>query len=422
MKLKNDKSEMIEKHIKDPEKLKEAKAEFKKIDKKLQKLQLEKSKLEAEINKEMLKPMTVIVGLAVFVIMAITVVNLVIGVVDFVKFFKEQGHDIDVISAIIFSQRILLSVVESVICFLIGVFLFARMRKKGAISCLVAISVLFFYGVLTISSIGLQLEFWICLAEIVILMLLSAYLDPVLIQERILRGKRSYLKVHVEAQEGILGRDLSGKGYIKLNMVNFFWIFFITSIFGIWIEYVYCGIVDHVWCVRNGMVFGVFSPIYGFGAVLISVALNRFHKKNPILIFLAAAFIGTAFEFFVSWYFEFSFGIRPWNYSHTFMSLDGRVNLAFWFFWGVLGLLWVKVFMPLVLKLINLIPWNLRYSLTAVFFVLMLLNSIITLQAFNCWQQRSRSKPVVTEIQQFYEKNFNDSFMEEKFPNMVIEK
>ena len=35
------------------------------------------------------------------------------------------------------------------------------------------------------------------------------------------------------------------------------------------------------------------------------------------------------------------------------------------FFWGVLGLAWVKLMLPWLLRLIQRIPWKIRYSLTA---------------------------------------------------------
>lgn len=61
---------------------------------------------------------------------------------------------------------------------------------------------------------------------------------------------------------------------------------------------------------RAGFLFGPFSPIYGFGACIITVILNRFYNKNFILVFIISALLGGFFEFFVSLYLETCFGIR----------------------------------------------------------------------------------------------------------------
>lgn len=61
---------------------------------------------------------------------------------------------------------------------------------------------------------------------------------------------------------------------------------------------------------RAGFLFGPFSPIYGFGAVIITVILNRFSNKNIILVFIVSALLGGFFEYVVSIYLEYCFGVR----------------------------------------------------------------------------------------------------------------
>ena len=102
---------------------------------------------------------------------------------------------------------------------------------------------------------------------------------------------------------------------------------------------------------RAGLLFEPFSPIYGFGALLMTIALNRFHDKPVWVVFLVSAVIGGAFEYFTSWIMEFSFGIRAWDYSGTFLSIDGRTNFVFMVMWGVLGVAWIKLLLPRLLKL-----------------------------------------------------------------------
>ena len=75
--------------------------------------------------------------------------------------------------------------------------------------------------------------------QLVILLTLSVTIDPSLHQERELQRKLRVQEDRDAAEEGMLGRDPEGKGYIELNFFNLFWVFFVCSILGLIIEVVY---------------------------------------------------------------------------------------------------------------------------------------------------------------------------------------
>lgn len=115
---------------------------------------------------------------------------------------------------------------------------------------------------------------------------LLSYIDPSLSEERELQRKLRDMETRASADEGTLGRDETGRGYIKLDFFNLFWIFVVCSLVGIATETVYVFALDGCYQNRTGMLWGPFSPICGFGAVLMTIALNRFHDRSPVAIFL----------------------------------------------------------------------------------------------------------------------------------------
>lgn len=258
---------------------------------------------------------------------------------------------------------------------------------------------------------------------LVLLIALQSYVDPSLAEERELQRKLRDMETREAAEDGTLGRDESGKGYIALNFFNLFWIFVVCCILGLIIETLYHFVVVDPGHYQNraGLLFGPFSPIYGFGAVLMTVALNRFHNKNVIIIFLVSAIIGGAFEYLTSWFMQFAFGIVAWDYSGTFLSIDGRTNGMFMAMWGLLGVVWIKLLLPWMLRLVNLIPWNWRYTLTSICAVLMIADGAMTLLALDCWYQREAGAQQETAIAEFMNKHFDNAFMEERFQSMSID-
>ena len=224
----------------------------------------------------------------------------------------------------------------------------------------------------------------------------------------------------------MLGLDKTGKGYIELDFFNLFWIFVVCCFLGLIIETVYHMIIidPGVYEDRAGLLYGPFSPIYGVGGVMITIALNRFHKSNPVVVFLAAAFIGAAFEYLVSWWMETSFGITAWDYTGTFLNIDGRTNFKFFCMWGCLGIVWLRWILPKLLALINRIPWNWRYSLTMVATALMLVDCGLTLASLDRWFERQADMgdaPVTAAIEGFCDEHYDDEFMENRFQTMSID-
>lgn len=267
--------------------------------------------------------------------------------------------------------------------------------------------------------------------QLVILIALSATVDPTLRQERELQRRLQDMLDRDAAAEGMLGRDETGEGYIKLNYFNLFWVFFVCSVLGLILEEVWHMVVvdPGVYQDRAGMLFGPFSPIYGFGAVLMTMALNRFYKKNPLIIFLVSALIGGAFEVFVGWFMQTSFGVVSWSYSHIRLFgmpdpiavlTGGRTCTPFACMWGLGGLIWIKVLLPRLLKLINMIPWKRRYSATVILTAVMLIDGVMTLQSLDYWYQRVNGTVRNIPVAQFYDKHFDNEYMENRFQSMTM--
>ena len=268
--------------------------------------------------------------------------------------------------------------------------------------------------------------------RLVVLLVISATIDPTLVTERQLQRKLRDMETEEAAEAGTLGRAKGDRGFIELDFFNLFWVFVVCCVLGLVIETVYHMVVvdPGVYQDRAGMLYGPFSPIYGFGAVLMTVALNRFYRANPVIIFLVSAVIGGLFEAAVSWFMQVGFGAVAWDYSgSTILGLfpdpiallfDGRTSTLFMCMWGALGFVWIKVCLPWLLKLINLIPWQARYSVTALCAALMLVNGIMTLQSLECWYQRESGLAPSSPVEEFYAEHYDDAYMAHRFQSMTI--
>lgn len=377
--------------------------------------------LHSPMDKQKLPLWMKVFGILCIIAAAVSGAAVAESIVSTVHYYTTGGMSAYGLSSIVvIIVQMVVRVLLVVTFLLFGIRLLRNRRRLAAITTNI-LFVLLLLGVLcTIMLSGMS---WILLGYLGLLVLMVAlqtYLDPSLSQERRLHRHLRDQENKQAAEAGTLGLDETGKGYITLNFYNLFWIFVVCSILGLIIETIFHAIVFGGYQDRAGLLFGPFSPIYGCGGVLMTVFLNRFHKSNLVIIFFVSAIIGGAFEYFTSWFMQYAFGAVAWNYTGMWLSIGGRTCGLFMAMWGLLGVVWIKLLLPVMLRLINLIPWNWRYGVTSLFAALMLVDCVMTLQALDCWYERLSGDQVTTPIQQFYARDFGNSYMENRFQSMTI--
>lgn len=183
-------------------------------------------------------------------------------------------------SIVIFAGLMAVLTSSAVLFVFLGVRLLRNRRAHAAqaANTLAALTVLAVIG--TLMLFGLSAHRIGYLVQIVILVAVTSYLDPQLHEERRLQRKLKKMDKEQRSEERRLARERKPKkGFITLNFFNLFWIFVVCCVLGLIIEVLFHFALYHEYQDRAGLLFGPFSPIYGFGALLMTIALNRFHDK-----------------------------------------------------------------------------------------------------------------------------------------------
>ncbi|MDD4699896.1 MAG: putative ABC transporter permease [Oscillospiraceae bacterium] len=207
---------------------------------------------------------------------------------------------------------------------------------------------------------------------------------------------------------------------VGLNLYKLFWIFLVGSFLGVLVETMFCILKHGYYQSRVGLVWGPFNAVYGFGAVLIILVVSKIKCKNYVCIFLGSMIIGGSFEYLCSLFQELIFGTVSWEYSNTPINIAGRTNLFYSFFWGILGLFFVRDIMPRLNKILEKISGQFAFVLTWVMIVFMTANIAVSFLAVERWQQRRNDIPSYNIVYAYVDKIFTDEYLQKKYPNMTI--
>lgn len=203
-----------------------------------------------------------------------------------------------------------------------------------------------------------------------------------------------------------------------MNFYKLFWVFFIGCFLGVIVETIWCFITRGYFESRTGLIYGPFNLVYGFGALIMTVSLSWLGKSRDLWIFIAGTFIGGIYEYLCSLIQEQFFGTTSWDYSQFPLNFNGRVNLLYCFFWGILALLWLKDIYPRMSRLIEKIPNAYGKTITWICVVFMIINMIMSACVVLRTVQRKADVPPSGAFERYIDRHYPNERVERIYPNM----
>ena len=140
---------------------------------------------------------------------------------------------------------------------------------------------------------------------------------------------------------------------VDLNWLYYLVFYFITYSIGGWIlESSYKSILEKK-IINSGFMYGPYCPIYGFGTMIMILALSRL-TDNIILLFIVSFVVLSLWEYIAAVFLEKIYHTTYWDYSDKKVNIKGRVCLLNSSYWGILGVVFIKLIHPIVLEYTNI--------------------------------------------------------------------
>lgn len=130
----------------------------------------------------------------------------------------------------------------------------------------------------------------------------------------------------------------------------YFLLFIIYSVVGWIIEMIDVAILNKK-IVNRGFLIGPYCPVYGVGALLMLIFLNKY-VYDPFILFCMSFLICGILEYLTSYIMEKLFKARWWDYSSNKFNLNGRICLGNLVLFGLGGIILFYIANPFVMKIL----------------------------------------------------------------------
>ncbi|CDF12209.1 putative uncharacterized protein [Mycoplasma sp. CAG:776] len=206
----------------------------------------------------------------------------------------------------------------------------------------------------------------------------------------------------------------------KIKISEIIWLFVIGCLVGFVLETIWHFLKNGVWINKQGLLYGPFKPIYGFGLIFIVLIMNNYREKKFWQKFIIGIILGSAFEYFGSLFQEYVFGTSTWNYSNFNLNIGGRIYLPYCFAWGIIAVFCVDFVYPFLKKILNKINPCFYKIITVGVGIFMIINISLTALASIRYSDRANKENTDSAVFKVIDSLYPDEYMQIKFPKMKI--
>ena len=176
-------------------------------------------------------------------------------------------------------------------------------------------------------------------------------------------------------KNGIIIKIIGGKK--MLHTIEIYFLLFISYAFLGWCMEVTCKFIQYKKFINRGFLIGPYCPIYGWGALAITILLKRY-MEDPLVLFVMSTIICSIIEYLTSYFMEKKYHARWWDYSNKKFNINGRICLETLIPFGILGVAIMYGTNPILFKLYNQIPQLVINILTVILFIGFIVDNIIS--------------------------------------------
>lgn len=200
-------------------------------------------------------------------------------------------------------------------------------------------------------------------------------------------------------------------------------LFFTYAILG-WLMEVGCKLVETKKFINRGFLIGPYCPIYGWGAIIITLLLNKY-LPDPLVLFIMSIVICSIIEYATSYFMEKIYHARWWDYSRRKYNINGRICLETMIPFGILGVLIMYFANPFFTGIYEKIPEIALTVICSFLVIVFLIDNIIsshiisTIKFEGIKAEKDNTKEITEKVKQILQsKSFLHKRLINAFPDI----